>query len=730
MKIVLFAAFTMLGFCSFAAAQSPGDPLMPAGAPSQPAPLPPQPVTETLYGQTITDNYRFMEKLDPATIAWMKAQGAYTRSIIDAIPGRAGLGKRVSDFTGSFGFISSYAEYGGRTFYEERAPGADNFDLMVRDAKGTRKIVDIAKVMAEHGGKPYAINYIAPSPDGSKVAVGLSEGGSEDAALTVYDAATGAVIAGPIDRAQFGVTSWSVDSNKLYFIRLKALKPTDPGTEKYRNASLQVWDLKNNPATLYGSLSGHGPAFTADETPGLGFTRGSSVAILESVNGVQNELKLWAAPAATAAHPAKAKWTLLANRDDGVTGLDVRGNTIFLLSHKDAPTFQVLAVSAGQPLSAAKVLVTAEPDRVIEGVHAASDALYVLARKGAYSQLLRVDAKSGKTTDIALPFEGHIDEAFTDPRKSGIVIGLSSWVVPPTMLRYDAKTGQFTDLHLGVAGDIEPRNFLVSDLEAEAADGVMVPLSLVQPKSSTTPQIAVIEAYGSYGISNLADFSTRRAALMKESITYGICHVRGGGEKGEAWRLGGKDANKPNTWRDLIACGESLIARGITTKNKLFIIGGSAGGITMGRAMEEKPDLFAGVMDIVPAANTTRMEFSPNGPDNIPEFGTVKTEQGFKNLYAMDSVLHVQKGVTYPAILISTGLNDPRVSPWEPAKFEAALLASGTPNPVLLRVDQQAGHGIGSTRSQTDALTADWIAFVKWRAGVPGWQPDFAKPKP
>jgi prolyl oligopeptidase len=145
-----------------------------------------------------------------------------------------------------------------------------------------------------------------------------------------------------------------------------------------------------------------------------------------------------------------------------------------------------------------------------------------------------------------------------------------------------------------------------------------VPLSIVQPKDAHGPQITVIEAYGSYGISELADFSPRRAAMVREGITYGVCHVRGGGELGEAWRLGGKDANKPNTWRDLIACGEDLIARGITTRDKLFIMGGSAGGITMGRAMTERPELFAGVIDVVPAANTLRAEFTPNGPRQHP----------------------------------------------------------------------------------------------------------------
>jgi prolyl oligopeptidase len=250
-----------------------------------------------------------------------------------------------------------------------------------------------------------------------------------------------------------------------------------------------------------------------------------------------------------------------------------------------------------------------------------------------------------------------------------------------------------------------------------------VPLSLVEARDAKGPRITLVEAYGSYGISELADFSVRRAAAMRQGITYGICHVRGGGELGEAWRLGGKDANKHNTWEDLIACGETLISRGTTTKEKLFIIGGSAGGITMGRSLTERPDLFAGVIDLVPAGNTLRAEFSPNGPPNIPEFGTVTTEAGFNNLYAMDTISHINKGTPYPAVMVTTGLNDPRVAPWEPAEVAAALQASGTAKPVLLRVDSEAGHGIGSTKTQSDELTADWIAFIFWQAGLPEWQP-------
>ena len=172
-------------------------------------------------------------------MAWMKAQGAYTRSVLDAIKPLAKLAADVAKFSASFGLIQGYAIYGGRAFYEERAPGSDNFDLMVKDAAGTRKIVDVAALRAAHGGKPYAINYFLASPDGAKVAVGISEGGSEDAALTVYDAATGAQIAGPIDRAQFGATSWSDDSKSALF-----RPPEEAGAEGRADREVQGRDRR------------------------------------------------------------------------------------------------------------------------------------------------------------------------------------------------------------------------------------------------------------------------------------------------------------------------------------------------------------------------------------------------------------------------------------------------------------------------------------------------------
>ena len=220
----------------------------------------------------------------------------------------------------------------------------------------------------------------------------------------------------------------------------------------------------------------------------------------------------------------------------------------------------------------------------------------MLTLEGGYSHLLRIPAGSTTATEVPLPFKGYVSEAFADPSVPGITITQESWTVPPATFAYDHVSNRFTDLQLGTTPAFD-QAFVVSDLESTAADGVRVPLTLIQPKNAKRPQITLLDAYGSYGLSELPGFAPREIVLMQEGVNAATCHVRGGGELGEQWRLGGKDANKPNTWRDLIACAQDLIARGITTKEKLFISGGSAGGIAMGMALTERPDLFAGVID-------------------------------------------------------------------------------------------------------------------------------------
>ncbi|MCW5591943.1 MAG: S9 family peptidase, partial [Burkholderiales bacterium] len=201
-------------------------------------------------------------------------------------------------------------------------------------------------------------------------------------------------------------------------------------------------------------------------------------------------------------------------------------------------------------------------------------------------------------------------------------------------------------------------------------------------------------------------------------------NVRGSGVYGQDWYKGGYKTTKPNTWKDFIACAEYLVAQKYTKPAKLGILGGSAGGILVGRAMTERPDLFAAVIPAVGVMDAVRAETTANGVPNIPEFGTVKKEDEFRALLAMSSYHQVKDRTAYPAVLLIHGVNDPRVDVWHSAKFAARVLAATTSGkPVLLDLDYEAGHGIGATKAQRQRDTADMYAFLLWQTGHPDFQP-------
>jgi prolyl oligopeptidase len=694
-------------------------PVNPAG---QPPDIAAQPLAESYFGTSVVDRFRFIEAKDAATIAWMKAQSGWTRAVFDSIAPRAAYLHKVTAFGSAFGLVNSVQLGGTRLFYLERRPGSDVFDLIVREADGAKRtLIDTAALIKAAGGTPQAIDYFQTTRDGTRVAVGISAGGSEDSNLTVLDVATGATVAGPIDRAQFGSPAWLDDGSGMFFVRMQELHPGSKPTDKYLNSGSWFWTTKAPPLEVAGAASGHGPVKDPTRFPAMAVIADSGRAVLVEVNGVQNEVQAWIAPVA-GARDGSADWRSLLVTSDEVTAFDANATTIWVLTHKDAPTFKVLALPVDGTLKDARTVIAARPDRVIESIHAAADGLYVVAREGLVGKVLRVDPK-GAVKELVLPFEGTVREVATDAAQLGATVGLDGWVHPPAHYRYDPASGEFAQLALETGPKFDPGRFTAREMTAKAADGTAVPLSLITAAGEKRPRPMLLDAYGAYGISTLPFFSPRIVTFVEAGGSYAECHVRGGGELGEAWRLGGKDANKPNTWRDAIACAEQLISDGYTTRAMLTIQGTSAGGITVGRAATERPELFAGAVGRVGDLDAMRSETMPSGPANIPEFGTFKDEQGFRNLYAMDAYQHVRNDAHYPAFLLTTGLNDPRVEPWEPAKMAARLMEVPGHAPVLLRVEDAAGHGLGTTKSTRDAEDADITAFVFWRAGVPGWQP-------
>jgi prolyl oligopeptidase len=664
----------------------------------------------------VGDDYRAFEQLDSTTVDWIKAEGTYTRQVLDAIPKRAGLQSRLETFHGQVAVAHDAQVVGEKLFYLFRAPDADDFDLMVREAERVRKVVDIRALRQAHGNTPYAINYFLASPDGSRVAVGISKNGSEDAVLSVYDSSTAREAAGPIDRDEFGLNAWSSDSSTLFLNRLRKLQPGDAPSEKARDTTIDAWDMRTAPTTVFSRQLF--PGISATDTPQFVLSTSSRFAYLRLEDGANPNIAIYAAPKDQMLN-VKA-WRLIVSHDDGVTAFSARDSKLFLLSNQQAPTFKVLELDANGSLADARTLLAASPQRIIDSIHVAADGVYVVARSGIYSKLLLIGPTS-KIHEIPLPERGQIMEAATNGDREGIVFAMLSWTIPLQVYAYRSDPIKLENLRLAPKPHVKMAAATIMDVTAPALDGVGVPLTVVTRRGDSTNRPMILQVYGSYGISYLPGFDPSMMQFLNEGGAFAICHVRGGGELGEAWRLGGKDANKHNTWDDLVACARELIRRQLTTHHQLIIYGASAGGIVVGRAATEHPELFAGVIDNVPPANMLRMEYMPEGSLETQEFGSDKTEAGFRNLLEMDTYHHVKPGVSYPPFLIGMGLNDPRIAAWQPAKLAARLQSLG--DSVLLRVDLENGHGVGGTRLQYDSMSADFLAFAFWKAGQKGWQP-------
>jgi prolyl oligopeptidase len=305
---------------------------------------------------------------------------------------------------------------------------------------------------------------------------------------------------------------------------------------------------------------------------------------------------------------------------------------------------------------------------------------------------------------------------------------VSTWTKAFKIYTYDPKSAKVSDTGVQPAGPFDdPTDLESEEVKVPSHDGMLVPLSIVHKKGlkldGTNPTL--LDGYGAYGYAITPYFDAVQVAWYELGGVNAICHVRGGGEYGEEWHLAGKGATKSNTWLDFIACAQYLVDKKYTSPARLAGTGGSAGGILIGRAITERPDLFSAAIIDVGFLDAVRSETSANGETNIPEFGTVKIEEGFRNLYAMSAYQHVKDGTSYPAVLLTTGINDPRVAPWESGKMTARLqAATSSGKPVLLRVDYGGGHGGGSGEKEHQEATADRWSFLLWQFGVPGFQPN------
>jgi prolyl oligopeptidase len=692
--------------------------------------FPPKNVPETFFGTVVNDPYRGLEDLkDPAVSSWMKAHADYAKSQLEGLKGYAALKARVAELDNAVQarIGSVQRPPSGELFFTRRGQKDNTFKLFVRTKDGKETLLADPDDWQKDTGKPHAINYFAASPDGKHVAFGVSAAGSEDASIYVVQTATKKRVGPPIDRAQYPDISWR-DNGSFFYLRQQKMEAGMPATEKYQNNRSYLHVLGASPdqdALIIGP--GVTPKIDVPRTdfPYVFVPRGSKHAIVNVQAGVQREVTLYTAPLDTVGKP-DTPWVKICDPKDKVTDFAVRGDDIYLMTHRESPRFSVVKTSLAKPDMAGAATVIPASKEVLFAVAAARDALYFEARDGAIKHVKRLPWNAKEPVTVKLPLEGAASIMAISSVADGAIVSLAAWTRAREIYAVDAG-GKVTNTKLQPLGPFDaPKDLVATEVTVRSHDGAMVPLSIIHKKTvkldGSNPTL--LYAYGSYGITEEPGFGPTRLAWLERGGVYAVANVRGSGVYGEEWYKAGYKTTKPNTWKDLIACAEYLIAQKYTTSAKLGILGGSAGGITVGRALTERPDLFAAVIPAVGVLDAVRAEATANGIPNIPEFGTVKKEDEFKALLAMSSYHHVKDGTKYPAVMLVAGVNDPRVDVWHSSKMAARLMeASTSGKPVLLDLDYEGGHGIGDTKAQRQKQITDYYAFLLWQAGHKDFQP-------
>jgi prolyl oligopeptidase len=675
-----------------------------------------RPFSETVHGIRIDDPYRWMENdQDPAWKAALSEQSNYAKAFLDQLPDRRPFLERIATLTSGDMPGDEIQVANGRIFSFRRNGGSETMNLLVRDGPegSDRMLVDAGKLgpAGANAGLDY---YWNASPDGRHVVFAFFENGSEELTLRVVDVESGDLLPDVIDHVDMSERSWAPDGSGFFYNRLSP----GEGSEKYNNTSIRfhrlgtfaaddILVLKAGMAPGIEALASDGPVVFA--VPGSPYVLGLFLHVGDQIDSA------YVAPLADALR-GRLAWKRFAGKEDHVLSATLWRDQIYLVLTDRAERGRLVKTPASDPeLSSAKEVVPELSDFMI-GVSPAREAVYVETLHIGMNGLVRA-LPDDRWEKIALPFEGADPVGLrTNASEDGAWLSYQSWVRAPVLVQIGtdgrAKTWDTLVPSHSVVGHFE---FSIETVTAR--DGTKVPLTLIRRKDSkrTGSVPTIMTAYGAYATVLPTRYTPGDMAWLERGGALAIAHVRGGGELGEAWHQAAFKKTKPNSWRDLIDCARWLIGEKWTSPDHLVIQGKSAGGITVGRAMTEAPELFAAAILRVPAVNATRLHLSPAGPANFPEFGNPDLPEEFQDLVEMDAYLHVKGRGQYPPVLFTAGLNDGRIPVWVPAKM-AARLQDLSCNPAILRVESAGGHGLGATRDQENAEKADIFAFSWWAA--------------
>ena len=672
-------------------------------------PAPVQTVTDAYFGVPVADPYRWLE--DPASAAtrtWVAAETDLARRYIHGRTAYAAIRARVQTLAQGSPTRSGLQIAGRQWLYLRRTPPAPQAVLIARNGAAGAERVLFDPAASATGSAP-AIESVYLSPDGRNVAFTTQQGGSEEETLHVVDVASGAMLADTLPHAGGGTTpvalAWDADGKGF----TRTALPRSPDGSYARDGILLVHHVL-----------GADPASDA-YVFGRGLSRKSEYHLLAARDGTLAAIVTDGDGVPASIYVRRGKETAFSQVATPAAGIGTSSNAaaafvgtvLAVVAKGRAPRGAVIGIGPGQTVDTGKLLVPAG-DLVIDDIVAIPGGFATVEVDGGDSGM-RVFAPDGTPrATVPIPEVSTIDELAADPAGGDVIVGYENYLAPQRWYYYDAAKNALVSTGIG---DTSPGDFSrvrVQRVLVPSLDGkVRIPLEIVAgPGALGARTPTILSAYGAYGSITRPRFSATSLAWLERGGAVAQAMVRGGGEYGEDWHQAARGPTKTNSADDLAACAQWLGANGYGDAKHVGIAGGSAGGFLMGLALTRNPSLYRAVASSVGIYDLLRFEITPNGAFNTPELGTVTDPAQFPWMLAQSPCHNVHKGVAYPAVLLTTGENDPRVDPYNSRKMAAVLQAdSSSPDPILLLQKSGEGHGIGNSFQQVVDTTAERYTF-------------------
>jgi prolyl oligopeptidase len=682
---------------------------------------------DTLHGILVRDPYRWLEDPDsPETAAWSVAQDALLQAETGGLPGRERLVERVGQLLGA-GTVGTPAWRGDRQFFMRRTAEQEHAVLLTVDPDGTERVLVDPVAIDESGST--TLDAWQPSKEGHLLAYQLSVGGTEESVLHVIDVGTGAPVEGPIDRARYSPVAWLPGGEAFYYVR-RVRAELVPADEAQYHRRVWLHRVGTDPETDVEVL---GAGLDMTNYYGVTVSMDGRWLIVGASAGTAPRNDLWLADLSDGRLDAPTL-RVVQEGVDASTSLHVgRDGRVYVFTDRDAPRGRLAVTTPDDPSYPTWTDLVPEDDEAVlegwvildgagpDGVPPADGGTLLCAwTRHAMGEITTHSLLTGQRTGaVPLPGLGSVTGIAERPEGGHEAwFGYTDHVTPASVFRFDAHTGETTQWATA-PGTVEVPEVHARQVEFTSADGTTVRMLVISPaKEPDRPRPTVLYGYGGFSIPMTPGYSAGLLAWVEAGGVYAIAQLRGGSEEGEQWHRDGMRDKKQNVFDDFHAAAERLVADGWTTSAQLTISGGSNGGLLVGAALVQRPDLYAAVVCSAPLLDMVRYEQFGLGATWSDEFGSAAVAEELQWLLSYSPYHLVREGVDYPAVLFTVFDGDSRVDPMHARKMCAALQhATGGTRPVLLRRERDVGHGARAL-SRSVALTADTLSFAAWRTGL------------